>query len=129
MLRTCGVSLWGELFRGGNNQITIFEFVGFAQQEVTEELLQMFKFRLDVAGIVAIVGTDKSIAESTAAKNPWEVFSSQAARTFRSLKNRMDTLVIFYFFISYSIYSLFFLQTHRGRFDMPSLKQFYHYYP
>ena len=31
---------------------------------------------------------------STAAKNHWEVFSSQAARTSRSLKNLMDILVI-----------------------------------
>ena len=61
--RTCGVSLWGELFRGGNNQITVLQFVGFAQQKIAEELLQMFKFRLDAAGLVAIVGTDKSIAE------------------------------------------------------------------
>ena len=60
---TCGVSLWGELFRSGNNQITVLQLVGFAQQEVAEELLQMFKFRLNAAGIVAIVGTDKGIAE------------------------------------------------------------------
>ena len=60
---TCGVSLWGELFRSGNDQITVLQLVGFAQQEVTEELLQVFKFRLNAAGVVAIVGTDKGIAE------------------------------------------------------------------
>ena len=63
MSGTCRVGLWGELFRSGNDQKTVLQLVGFAQQEVTEELLQVFKFRLDAAGIVAIVGTDKSIAE------------------------------------------------------------------
>ena len=57
------VSLCGELFRSGNDQITVLQLVGFAQQEVTEELLQVFKFRLNAAGVVAIVGTDESIAE------------------------------------------------------------------
>ena len=56
-------SLCGELFRSGNDQITVLQLVGFAQQEVTEELLQVFKFRLNAAGVVAIVGTDKGIAE------------------------------------------------------------------
>ena len=55
--------LWGELFRSRNDQITVLQLVGFTEQEVTEELLQVFKFRLDAAGIVAIVGTDKGIAE------------------------------------------------------------------
>ena len=56
-------SLWGKLFRSRNDQITVLQLVGFAKQEVTEELLQVFKFRLDAAGIVAIVGTHKGIAE------------------------------------------------------------------
>ena len=55
--------MWGKLFRSRNDQITVLQFVCFAEQEVTEELLQVFKFRLDAAGIVAIVGTDKGIAE------------------------------------------------------------------
>ena len=55
--------MWGELFRSGNDQKTVLQLVGFAQQEVTEELLQVFKFRLDAAGIVSIVGTNKGIAE------------------------------------------------------------------
>ena len=60
---TCGVSLWGEFFRSGNNQITVLQLVGFAKQEVAEKLFKMFKFRLDATGVVAIVGTDKGIAE------------------------------------------------------------------
>ena len=60
---TCRVSLWGEFFRSGNNQITVLQLVGFAQQEVAEKLLKGGKIRLNAAGIVAIVGTDKGIAE------------------------------------------------------------------
>ena len=63
MAGACRVSLWSELFRSGNDQIAVLQLVDFAQQKVTEELLQVFKFRLDAAGIVAIVGTDKGIAE------------------------------------------------------------------
>ena len=60
---TCRVSLWGELFRSGNDQITVLQLVGFAQQEVAEKLLKGGKIRLNAAGIVAIVGTHKGIAE------------------------------------------------------------------
>ena len=60
---TCGVSLWGKLFRSGNNQITVLKFVGFAQQEVAKEFFQRFKFRLNAAGVVAIICPDKCIAK------------------------------------------------------------------
>ena len=60
---TCRVSLWGEFFRSGNNQITVLQLVGFAQQEVAEEFFQMFQFRFNAAGIVAVVGSHRSIAE------------------------------------------------------------------
>ena len=58
------VNLWNELFRSGNNQITVLQLVVFALQEGAEEFFQMFKFRLNAAGIVAVVCTHKSIAES-----------------------------------------------------------------
>ena len=68
MSGTCPVNLSGsvlksKLFRSRNDQITVLQLVGFAEQEVTEELLQVFKFRLNAAGVVAIVGTHKGIAE------------------------------------------------------------------
>ena len=56
-------SLWGELFRSRNDQITVLQLVGFAQQEVAEKLLKGGKIRLNAAGIVAIVCTDKGIAK------------------------------------------------------------------